>query len=1671
MKLVKLLILKILVLYFSGLTAQPLANFTASLTSGCSPLNVQFTNTSSGGPTSFLWSFGNGNSSSLQNPSATYVVPGTYEVSLRVTNSLGTDIKIKSAFITVFTSPIASFTVNKTAGCTPLLTQFTNTSSTGSSAITTWLWDFGDGNISNQQNPIHNYLTTGAKNVLLTVTDANGCSGNKLVTASVVVSQPHTVDFSASNNRPCKSPSVSTFTSTVTPGNPNYIYEWSTSTGHSSNLQNPMFNFNVTGAISVTLKVKDPNGCEVSITKPDAVIINDIKADFTTPTSPLCSDYPIKFSNQTVPNSNDVTYKWLLNGNAVSSQKEPFINFDQGVHQLKLVSTRSNCSDSIIKNISVFKSPKAAFSYAPFILCRLPDTLFFTDLSVGSGLTYSWDFGNGQKSTQRNTTGIFTSYVSNHAQLLVTDVNGCTGYADTIIMHTSDHLTIEGINQKEGCAPYTARFNAKPTGTFVSYEWTFRDTIVSTNQSFNLTFPYPGKYPVKLKGITSKGCVIEQYDTVSVGDFLVFDFDADKRVGCYSSINPIKLTLKENSGLSGLTYEWQWRGGGSTLRNPSMTVKDTGWHSVKVTIRYNGCVSTLKKDNYIDVHPAKVKLLRLDSICRDTVRLKGSLSKGKNTFLWDFGDGDTSTLADPLHLYDSVGRFKVKLIVVDTFYDCPDTAEIEVFMPDSPALDFTLSDSIGCAPLKLTMKNKTVLTDLSAAITTVKWEFSPKDTASEDSASCTLTKGGWYYLKMKIDDKEDCKYDLTKDSAVFVSAGTANLVLLPALGCIPLQVIATDSSVTNLPIKERRWVWSPTDSVLTTADSILSDTNIYRDPSKPQKNGFDVRLTIKDSIGCEFSSTQKVLPTYPLPRFTINRSINCGLQTIIAIADTSSNNAILPAVYRWKVAGINYSGRVFSSVFFYQDTTIKLSLTITDSIGCSQTKDTLLRIINKKPKAAFYAEPRSKSCYEPIAPISLFDTSTIGTVPIAFWNWRIGNINSNLKNPTITFNKPGNFDVSLTIMDELGCIDSLSIKDYLYLGGPIGTFNLAPTTGCVPHVTEFISTSPNAKYFIWDLGDGNIDTTLVGNFNYSYLQAGVYYPRLTLVDSNGTCTYGFDTIGAIVVNPLPEPNFIADKEVVCFNTTVNFTNTTSNSTNINNWKWLFNNQDIYNGFGPIQHLYPKAGKYSVMLTATDNNGCVDSITKKDFVTVLDDTIAPDAPNLNRATVLNNTNTWFEFNKYHEIDFYKYRLLYNYRNNAPLSWLDVFAANDTTYNHQYLNTLINTYTYAVITTDVCGNVSDTAIKHTTVNVTAKAQVNGVKINWTPYEGFSSIKKYEIWRNNPALANTFELINSTTPGVINYLDSSVTCYATYYYQIKTISNIDTTIHSWSDTSGAVPIFVSTIPSTENIRVTVVADSYVLLQWQKRVHKIGFTYLIYKMRDDQTVPVFFKETTDTFLVDADVDVDKHSYLYYTYLKDVCGAISTSSNLAKTILLKVDLKENDILIYDPIITFTKYQNWDSGLSKYQSSFYYDSTNSFNKISDNLPTDTVFFHKYVNLVQRDYCYKVTGFKKGNDGVYSESNVACIETKPRLYAPNAFTLNGDGINEKFVLGGVFLDEYHLLIYDRWGKLVFESNSINNSWDGTFEGKPCAADVYVYIAEGKGRKSQQISIKGNVTLLR
>lgn len=119
--------------------------------------------------------------------------------------------------------------------------------------------------------------------------------------------------------------------------------------------------------------------------------------------------------------------------------------------------------------------------------------------------------------------------------------------------------------------------------------------------------------------------------------------------------------------------------------------------------------------------------------------------------------------------------------------------------------------------------------------------------------------------------------------------------------------------------------------------------------------------------------------------------------------------------------------------------------------------------------------------------------------------------------------------------------------------------------------------------------------------------------------------------------------------------------------------------------------------------------------------------------------------------------------------------------------------------------------------------------------------------------------------------------------------------------------------------------------------------------------------------------------------------------------------------------------------------------------------------------------YRVTAYQKNNNEVVSVSNEVQIVPAAIIYIPNAFTPNGDGMNDTFGANGEGIVEYTLQIFNRWGELIFESNDIKVQWDGVYQNEIAPIDVYVYklAATGpsfNGKGTKKIYKSGTVTLV-
>jgi len=397
----------------------PTADFAGVPLSGVAPLDVTFTDLSTGAVTAWSWSFGDGGMSSVQNPVHSYVLPGTYTVSLTVEGPDGMDTLTKVDYVVANAPVVADFSGTPLSGAAPLNVSFTDLS-TGSP--TSWSWDFGDTGSSALQNPSHDYTTPGTYTVTLTATGPGG-SDMETKVDYVVVNVPVVADFSGSPLSGTAPLNVS-FTDLST-GSPT-SWSWDFGDTGSSALQNPSHDYAVAGTYTVTLTATGPGGSDMA-TKVDYVVVSEPApvADFSG--TPLSGTAPLAVNFTDLSSGAVTSWSWDFGDTGSSTLQNPSHNYAvAGTYTVTLTATGPGGSDMATKVDYVVVSepaPVADFSGTP-LSGTAPLDVTFTDLSTGAVTSWSWDFGDTGSSTLQNPSHSYTTPGTYSVTLTVTGPGG-----------------------------------------------------------------------------------------------------------------------------------------------------------------------------------------------------------------------------------------------------------------------------------------------------------------------------------------------------------------------------------------------------------------------------------------------------------------------------------------------------------------------------------------------------------------------------------------------------------------------------------------------------------------------------------------------------------------------------------------------------------------------------------------------------------------------------------------------------------------------------------------------------------------------------------------------------------------------------------------------------------------------------------------------------------------------------------------------------------------------------------------------------------------------------------------------------------------------------------------------------------------------------------------------
>ena len=1158
----------------------------------CNNTSIHFTNSSfflgtgtlitSSTPTvKFLWDFGDGTTSALENPVKAFKnnTPNVKKYYTKLTLTLNGCQSIYNDSIIIYPELTAKMNTAKTFICAPDTITITNTSIGGIN----FKWTFSDGSAEQNTNDLSpiKYITnnnlsndTINRHVYLTASNST-CSNYDTLTFKIYPTIiPHINPDIISGCGPLDIQ----FTNQTTGGNNSsnkLIFKWDFDDNTTSNTSgNITHNFkNRTPAdkqYNIKLTATNPIGC--SATHDTTItVFPEIEVDFTMKKSQECSPLPIFFEYNTL---NGSSFEWDFgfdNKDTITTNNNPFFyNFYhtnsnpniKDIYNIKLKVIDTNhpqCSDSITYPITIYPPVISNFDITDNNIGCSPLNSEFTNNSTGYKLTYIWDYndGNGSANNQIKHNHIFNNLSSTNKiyniKLVAIDTNGCTNAsyksATAYPKVVSDFTIKKDINEK--CTPYPVLFNyPKSALNGNKFSWDFgesNDTIDLDKKEFshiydNLTPNTINNYNITLISTdTITNCADTTLRTIEVYPRLVADFN---------------------------------------------TVNDI----------YEGCNALSLEFN--------------------------NKSTGLGEYLWDFGDNQTSSDINPNHTFSHYENndkiFNVTLTTTQSITGCVKSTSktVNVYSYLNPKFGIIQDNTTkgsktkqllgGCSPFKIQ------LTDSSTCNNTWTWDFGDGTSAIDNSQpqKRTLTylnndntqplDNKEYTINLVVENQHNCKKTTSQTLEVYPRSIPNFDVSLA--GCHPHIAKFKNISVVD---NNTQYYWILGDGA-TAVNKELTYT--YFNNSFTNNKIFNVTLISTTSNLCT-DSISKQITVFPKPLAAINPILDRGCSPLTATLENVSKAPSSNVIYYWDFDNTTQPFHKFNLTTEhpqYSNLTDNVEIKNVELIAetGNNCRDTVTQLINVYPEAtakfSYYDMSDTAGCSPHI--VEFKNESTV-TATSYKWDFNNGAL-SQLKNPTNRFvnetSDDKTFTVTLDVETPYGCKGHTEDKIDVYLS-PNAEFFVPDPIKQYPDTTiEFQNlVKPGPWTFQWDYGNGDYSTNPNAIHNYAYTGWGPkdkdFSYKVWLKSFSKHCT---DSIWQIVTIHAPKPHIDIENrnpkgcmpKIVDFKTTYEFGY----------------NDEIYWDFGdgssPIQeanptYTYTDAGIYIATVKIKGDGGAFVDTTR------------------------------------------------------------------------------------------------------------------------------------------------------------------------------------------------------------------------------------------------------------------------------------------------------------------------------------------------------------------------------------------------------------------------------------------------------------------------------------------
>jgi len=1451
----------------------PVIAFSTSVTSSCS-ITTPFNFTSSGNNISvWNWNFGDGTTSSVQNPVHQYSATGTYPVSLIVTSSLGcSDTLIKPNYITIGNSLVPSFTMNDSAGCGPLTINFTSTVPNA----TSWTWNFGDGTTSVTPNTSHTYTTPGNYTISLAVTTQSGCNGSVSYPNLVTVDGLPTGNFTVSNDSGC-APYGAVFTFT---GSGASTYNWTFGNG-SAGTGNPVTaNYTNAGVYNVSVTAVSANGCTASTTVNNAVTVLKPAGNFIATPRAGCPGTTVQFTHSGSA-ANIVSWQWNFGDGTSSTLQNPIKTYNTiGNYNVFLVVTNSfGCKDTSYRG-SYIKITSGAVAYTPpdtIMVCQA-GSVTLLDPSTGSN-SWNWNFGNGTTSTLQNPAVTYNTPGFYTVTLTTSMPGGCSQtFNPFAIIQVIPYSPFPvQINTTTTCKPYGVTFNIATPNINV-YAWDFGDGSTSSQASPLHYYANAGTYTVTLTMTVGAGCIETAATTVTVGHanpILASQTDA-----CINTT--VNFTCTNASAFNYMNWNFgnALVAGGS---NVATSYSSAGNYTVQlITVDTAGCRDTFPLSITIS-DPIAAFSNNPVHVCLGNAVSFSNLSQNSSSWSWDFGDGITDTTFAPSHTYAAAGTYTVVLSATEN--TCTHTVTLPAAVSvEDPQVNFTAIPNGQCLPVTVSYTSTT-----PGAVSWL-WHFGDGDTSILANPVHQFNTGPAGPVILTVTDMYGCNKSVSQANINYFAASASSS---SAGGCAPLTISFTDLSQQAIA-----WFWDFGDGT----------TSSQQNPSHTYISDgiYSVMLVCTFPGNCTDTILYNGMITINTPDADFFTPTQAGCSPSQISFVNQSNDA---STYLWNFGDGTTSANLNPDHIYNIPGVYTITLVATNASGCV---DSLVRpdYISIPGTYTQFSLSGISNCQD--SEVSFNDSSINASV----WAWDFGDGNiGNTQNPVHVYQDTGSYIVTLITQDSIGCSSSYTYPMSLVINPvPRASGYSSILSGCEPLPLQFNNTSNGALSYQWELGDGT--TSVLDSPPHIYTTAGNYIPRLIATNNYG-CKDTFD-LAPIEVLPTPLPAFTSDTIWGCVGSTIQFNDLTMNASNPTwYWDFGFTNSTVQNP--AITFVTP--GIYNVIFTITSDNGCTNTVSQNAYIEIFD-SIPPSETPVYSVSVVDDTSIDITFENLPVKDFGKYSI---YRYNASTSAYQLIQvlnrntinlANTLTYRDTGLDTKNNSYTYRIQTTDLCdyelpfNNLEE----YSSINVTAVTASTNLYVSWTPYTG-CTFSEYEIYRRQEP-NGTFQLIGTVDSSTLEFLDTTLYCPYVYTYRILAKSLCGRNYSAWSDTSSARPENPMANQQVELTKTTVINNKQTLTEWQPPAilpNRVS-AYMVLRGIDGNTAaPYTLLPAFATSYMDDSVDINAHSYSYFIISVNDCDLQGIISREGKSILLDGFWSN-----YQTFLKWTPYEKWPSGVQQY---------------------------------------------------------------------------------------------------------------------------------------------------------